>query len=98
MVNVFRYKKRQKVYIREWLHDKKWTQQRLANEMGVDKGVISRWLTEPWRLNTDAISAIADAMGLAHAGMLFMHPNSVPNPKQIRELRQVAEAILRTTE
>lgn len=98
MVNVFRYGKRQKIYIREWLRRKKWKQQQLADAMHVDKGVISRWLKEPWRLNIDAISAIADAMGLPHAGMLFMHPDSLPDPKQIRDLRQAAEAILRTTE
>lgn len=97
MVNRFTYEPRRTVYLREWIRAKGWNQQKLADEMDLDKGVISKWIKEPWRLNLDALSAIADALGMKDAGLLFSHPNRLPSRERFNELRKAAETILNST-
>jgi hypothetical protein len=98
--NVFRYEARKPFYLQEWLNVRRKSQVWLANELGVGKDTISRWISQPWRVNWDALSAIADALKLDSPGMLFIHPSKVgrpPSPEQVRELRQAAETILKNT-
>lgn len=98
MRNRFVYEARRPFRLREWLKATGLSQQKLANALGVDKGTISKWISEPWRVNIDAISAIADVMKLSDPGDLFRLPSSVLLPEQKRQLRNAAETVLKTLE
>ena len=83
------------VYISDLLNELGVKQAELARRMDTDKANVTRWLSEPQRINLDVISGIADALGLADAGDLFRHPTLVT---RLREAGEAAHQLWKTIE
>lgn len=92
---VTRYKARalRRHYIREWLEDLHLSQTELARRMDTDKVNVTRWLAEPWRINMDVLSGVADALGLTDTGDLLRPPKLA---RAMNEARAAAENLIST--
>lgn len=77
MVNKYRAPQLRRHYIAEWLEHKEVSQAELARRMDVAPANISRWINEPWRVNMEVLSGIADALAMREAADLLRHPSAV---------------------
>lgn len=85
------------IYIREWLHELGVSQRELADWMETDKANVTRWISEPWRITLDVISATADALLrreplMENAGILLQPPQVVRKNQALDEaIRGIVE-------
>jgi transcriptional regulator with XRE-family HTH domain len=80
-------------YIREWLEFLGVSQAELARRMHTDKANVTRWLDEPWRVNLDVLSGVADALDRHDAGDLLRPPELV---RDIEEALAAASRLAET--
>ena len=91
MVTRYKAKRLRRHFIREWLEVKNVKQAELARRMDTDKANVTRWIDEPWRINMDVLSAIADALGLSDAGDLLRSPDEAT---ALNDARHAARQLL----
>lgn len=85
-------KRTRRVYLMEWREAKNFTQKQLAERLGCDVMTISRWELHKVAISTDALAALAEALGgdLMEPEDLYHHPDR-PSPNQL--LRDQSPAI-----
>lgn len=96
------YPKRvRRVYLAEWREHKNLTQQQLADRLGCDVMTISRWELHKVAISTDALAALAEALGgdIMEPEDLYHHPDK-PTPNQLLrgqsiEIQEQALSIIR---
>lgn len=69
-------------FIREWIKALGLTNQELADAMDTDKSNVTRWISEPRRVNLDVLAGISEALKgrfpqLAEPGNLLKSPEKV---------------------
>ena len=86
MAQRYRANRRHKTYLSEWLAATGVSQAELARRMNppTDPVNVHRWITQPYRLNLDAISAIEAAL-LLQPGDLFRPPADVARDHALRD-------------
>lgn len=89
MVKRYEATERRHVYIKEWLEHLNVSQQELADQMGTDKGNVSRWISEQWRITVDVLSGFSVALSVP-VHYLFLPPRVAE--AQRRALSAVADA------
>ena len=72
------------VYLAEWREAKGFTQKQLAERLGCDVMTVSRWELRKVAISTDALAALAEALGgdLMEPEDLYHHPDK-PTPNQL---------------
>lgn len=90
-----------RVYLAEWREHKNLTQKQLADRLGADVMTISRWELHKTAISTDALAALAEALGgdIMEPEDLYHHPDQ-PTPNQLMrdqpiELQQQVLSIIR---
>lgn len=80
------------VYLVEWREHYGLTQKQLAERLGCDVMTVSRWELRKVAISTDALGALAEALGgdMMEPEDLYHHPDR-PTPNQL--LRNQPEAI-----
>jgi transcriptional regulator with XRE-family HTH domain len=70
-------KRRRRVFLAEWRESKNLTQKQLAERVGGDVMTISRWELGKVAISTDALAALAEALGgdLMEPEDLYHHPD-----------------------
>lgn len=73
-----------KVYVAEWREAKGLTQKQLAERLESDVMTVSRWELGKVAISTDALAALAEALGgdLMEPEDLYHHPDQ-PTPNQL---------------
>jgi len=81
-----------KVFVAEWRNKYELTQKQLAERLGCDVMTVSRWELGKVAISTDALAALAEAIGgdLMEPEDLYHHPDA-PTPNQL--LRDQSPAI-----
>lgn len=81
-----------RVYLMEWREHYHLTQKQLAERLGCDVMTISRWELHKVAISTDALAALAEALGgdMMEPEDLYHHPDR-PTPNQL--LRDQSPAI-----
>ena len=86
-----------RLYLLEWREARGLTQERLAERLGVSSMTISRWERGTSLLNTDVMSALADALDIEPTD-LYRHPDQPSADALLRgqpvEVRNQAIAII----
>lgn len=67
-------KKPRKVFLAEWREARGLSQERLAQRMGTSNMTISRWELGKVKMNTDAMLAVSEALGIEPED-LWHHPD-----------------------
>lgn len=77
-------KRTRRVYLTEWREAKNLTQKQLAERLGCDVMTISRWELHKVAISTDALAALAEALGgdMMEPEDLYHHPDK-PTPNQL---------------
>lgn len=77
-----------KVFLAEWRESKNLSQKQLADRLGCDVMTVSRWELAKVAISTDALAALAEALGgdMMEPEDLYHHPDQ-PSPNQL--LRQL---------
>lgn len=77
-------RRRRRVYLAEWREAKNLTQKQLAERLGSDVMTISRWELGKVAISTDALAALAEALGgdLMEPEDLYHHPDK-PTANQL---------------
>lgn len=77
-------RRRRKVYVAEWREHYDLTQKQLAERLGCDVMTVSRWELGKVAISTDALAALAEALGgdLMEPEDLYHHPDQ-PTPNQL---------------
>jgi transcriptional regulator with XRE-family HTH domain len=72
------------VYLAEWREHYDLTQKQLAERLGCDVMTVSRWELHKVAISTDALAALAEALGgdLMEPEDLYHHPGK-PTPNQL---------------
>lgn len=86
MANKFIYARRRPIYVDEWLEAFGMSQAELARRMQTSEANIHRWKKEPWRVNVDVLSALADGFRF-NIAMLFRRPESVLAPESLAQAK-----------
>ena len=73
------------LHLRRARERRKWTQEDLERESGVDQGTISKLENHKYRVSFDVVLRIAHALGLAPQDLRFG-----PDPKRRRKARVAA--------
>lgn len=84
-------KKPRRIFLAEWREARGLTQERLADRLGTSHMTISRWELGKVKMNTDAMVAVAEALGLEPED-LWHHPDT-PTPNML--LRGASEPVQR---
>lgn len=73
-----------RVYLTEWREYRNLTQKQLAERLGCDVMTVSRWELHKVAISTDALAALAEALGgdLMEPEDLYHHPDR-PTPNQL---------------
>lgn len=73
-----------RVFLVEWRESKKLTQKQLAERLGCDVMTVSRWELHKVAISTDALAALAEALGgdLMEPEDLYHHPDK-PTANQL---------------
>lgn len=81
-----------RIYLAEWRESKSLSQKQLADRLGCDVMTISRWELHKVAVSTDALAALAEALGgdFMEPEDLYHHPDT-PTPNQL--LRDQTPAI-----
>lgn len=74
-------KRRRRIFLAEWREDRGLTQEQLANRLETTAMTISRWERQIVLLTTDAMDAVAEALGIEPED-LYHHPDR-PSPNQL---------------
>jgi transcriptional regulator with XRE-family HTH domain len=90
-----------RVFLAEWREHKGLSQKQLAERLGCDVMTISRWELHKIAISTDALAALAEALGgdLMEPEDLYHHPDK-PSPNQLLrdqspEIQEQAMSIIR---
>jgi transcriptional regulator with XRE-family HTH domain len=90
-----------RVYLAEWREAKGLTQRQLADRLGCDVMTVSRWELHKVAISTDALAALAEALGgdIMEPEDLYHHPDQ-PTPNQLMrdqspEVKEQAMNVLR---
>src|ERR1700738_3734680 len=90
-----------RVYLAEWREHYDLTQKQLAECLGCDVMTVSRWELQKTAISTDALAALAEALGgdLMEPEDLYHHPDK-PTPNQLLrgqtpEVQEQALSIIR---
>jgi transcriptional regulator with XRE-family HTH domain len=77
-------RRRRKVYLAEWRQAKGLSQKQLADRLESDVMTVSRWELGKTAISTDALAALAEALGgdLMEPEDLYHHPDA-PTPNQL---------------
>lgn len=77
-------KRPRRIYLAEWRESKNLTQQQLADRLGCDVMTISRWELHKVAVSTDALAALAEALGgdFMEPEDLYHHPDE-PTANQL---------------
>lgn len=77
-------RRRRHVYLAEWRLNKGLSQKQLADRLGCDVMTVSRWELHKTAITTDALAALAEALGgdLMEPEDLYQHPDR-PSPNQL---------------
>lgn len=81
-----------RIYLSEWREAKGLSQKQLADRLGCDVMTVSRWELHKVAVSTDALAALAEALGgdFMEPEDLYHHPEA-PTPNQL--LRDQSPAI-----
>jgi transcriptional regulator with XRE-family HTH domain len=73
-----------RVFLKEWREAKGFSQKQLAERLGCDVMTVSRWELHKVAISTDALAALAEALGgdLMEPEDLYHHPDN-PTPNQL---------------
>jgi transcriptional regulator with XRE-family HTH domain len=72
-----------RVFLKEWREAKGLTQKTLAERLGCDVMTVSRWELHKTAISTDALAALAEALGgNMEPEDLYHHPDR-PTPNQL---------------
>ena len=89
------------VFLAEWREHYRLSQKQLAERLGCDVMTISRWELSKVAITTDALAALAEALGgdLMEPEDLYHHPD-MPTPNQLLrgqppEIQEQALSIIR---
>lgn len=72
---------RRRIFLAEWRENRGLTQEQLANRLETSGMTISRWELGKVLMNTDAMQAVAEALGIEPED-LWHHPDK-PTPNQL---------------
>jgi transcriptional regulator with XRE-family HTH domain len=77
-------RRRRKVFLAEWRQAKSLSQKQLADRLESDVMTVSRWELGKTAISTDALAALAEALGgdLMEPEDLYHHPDE-PTPNQL---------------
>ncbi|MCK1367658.1 helix-turn-helix transcriptional regulator [Bradyrhizobium sp. 62] len=77
-------RRRRKVYLAEWRQAKGLSQKQLADRLESDVMTVSRWELGKTAISTDALAALAEALGgdMMEPEDLYHHPGE-PTPNQL---------------
>jgi transcriptional regulator with XRE-family HTH domain len=77
-------RRRRRVFLAEWRESKNLSQKQLAERLGCDVMTISRWELGKVAISTDALAALAEALGgdLMEPEDLYHHPDK-PTANQL---------------
>ena len=83
-------KRARRVYLAEWRDKAQLSQKQLAERLGCDVMTVSRWELQKVAISTDALAALAEALGgdLMEPEDLYHHPDR-PSPNQL--LRRMSD-------
>jgi transcriptional regulator with XRE-family HTH domain len=94
-------KRPRRVYLVEWREHYGLSQKQLAERLGCDVMTVSRWELHKTAITTDALAALAEALGglLMEPEDLYHHPDQ-PSPNQLLrgqspEIQEQALSIIR---
>ena len=84
MVTKIHPRRVRRVYLTEWRESKDLTQKQLAERLGCDVMTVSRWELHKVAISTDALAALAEALGgdFMEPEDLYHHPDR-PTPNQL---------------
>ena len=84
MVTKIYPRRKRRVYLQEWREHKGLTQDQLADRLGCHVMTVSRWELQKIAISTDALAALAEALGgaLMEPEDLYHHP-ATPTPNQL---------------
>jgi transcriptional regulator with XRE-family HTH domain len=73
-----------RVYLAEWREHYSLSQKQLAERLGCDVMTVSRWELHKTAISTDALAALAEALGgdMMEPEDLYHHPDK-PTPNQL---------------
>jgi transcriptional regulator with XRE-family HTH domain len=85
-------RRKRRVFLAEWRDSKGLSQKQLADRLGCDVMTVSRWELHKTAISTDALAALAEALGgdMMEPEDLYHHPDK-PSPNQL--LRDQSPAI-----
>jgi transcriptional regulator with XRE-family HTH domain len=55
---------RRRLYIDEWMAERDLSDEKLGGRLGVARQTVFRWRREQWRLDTEKIGLLAEALGI----------------------------------
>ncbi len=101
MVAKIHPRRKRRVYLTEWREHYVLTQKQLADRLGCDVMTVSRWELHKIAISTDALAALAEALGgdMMEPEDLYHHPDQ-PTPNQLLrdqtpEIQEQALSIIR---
>lgn len=72
----YQAKRLRRHYIFEHMTAHRFNQRQLADEMDTSETNVSRWIAQPWRVDLNVLSGVADALGIKDAGDLLRPPGN----------------------
>ena len=75
MITTIGQRRRARLYVTEWLEHRGLSDERAAGRLGVARETVWKWRTQPHRLTTDKMAALASILDIEPAE-LYRPPNS----------------------
>jgi transcriptional regulator with XRE-family HTH domain len=97
--------RRRYLYLAEWMAERGFSDEKLANRVGVERATVTRWRNEQHRLNPEKIAVLADALNVPPSQL--WHPPDPARPSidamlkdapddAVKKVAEVAAILLKT--